>query len=78
MPTIYRLSHALKICMYADDHAPPHFHVKRPGVAFQVRLADLEVMEGDFDRRDLDLAVAWAAENLELLAQKWRELNERD
>ena len=78
MPTVHRLSHALKICMYADDHAPPHFHLKRPGFDCQVRLADLQVMRGDVDSQDLALALDWAGANRDLLSRRWSELNERE
>lgn len=78
MPTVHQLTHALKICMDADDHAPPHFHVKGPGVDVMVRLADLQVLQGEFDRRDLTMALSWAGQNLDLLERRWRSLNERD
>ena len=77
MPTIHEPSAGLKICIYADDHAPPHFHLKRPGFECQVRLSDLTVMQGRIDRRDLALATAWAADNIELLRRIWSDLNER-
>lgn len=71
------LSHGLKICMYADDHAPPHFHWKRPGMECQIRLSDLTIMAGQAHRRDLDRAAGWAA-NIDLLKRMWSDLNERD
>lgn len=77
MPTIHELAHGLKICMYADDHAPPHFHLKRPGLECQVRLSDLTVMAGRADRRDLAIAIAWAEDNTDLLRRIWSDLNER-
>ena len=63
--------------MYADDH-PPHFHRIRAGVECLVRLSDLQVIEGEIDRRDYAEAIAWAAENADVLQRKWSELNERD
>ena len=78
MPTIHQLTHALKICMYADDHAPPRFHVKGLGSDVMVGLADLQVLQGEFDRRDLAMALSWAGQNRQLLERRWRSLNERD
>lgn len=78
MPTIHQLTHALKICMYADDHVPPHFHVVTPDLECLVRLSDLQVIEGQYHKRELATAILWAAENLDLLERKWSELNERD
>ena len=67
MPTIHQLTQALKIRMSADDHAPRHFHVKGPGVDVMVGLADLQVLQGEFGRRDLASALSWAGQNRELL-----------
>ena len=78
MPVVHQLSHGLQICIYADDHAPPHVHLKRLGLECQVLLSDLTVMAGRADRRDLALAIAWAADNLDLLMRTWSDLNERD
>ena len=78
LPTIHQLTHALKICMSADDHAPPHFDVKGPGFDVMVGLADLQVLQGEFERRDLAMALSWAAQNREPLERRWRSLNERD
>jgi hypothetical protein len=38
MPEIVRLSNS-KICMYADDHDPPHFHLRGPEWQASVDLA---------------------------------------
>ena len=79
MPTIHGFDNfALKVCMYADDHAPPHVHVIRDDVECLVRLADFEVIEGEVDRRDHARAVDWLRANLLAVQAKWRELNERD
>ncbi|RYB03002.1 DUF4160 domain-containing protein [Lichenibacterium ramalinae] len=43
-----------------------------------VRLADLQVLQGEFDRRDLTMALSWAGQNLDLLERRWRSLDERD
>ncbi len=78
LPLICKLKHAARIYMYADDHHPPHFHLIRAGVECLVRLSDLQVIEGEIDRRDYAEAVEWAAENMDVLQRKWSELNERD
>lgn len=78
MPTIVRLSDTLKICMYAGDHNPPHFHVLGPDFAFMVRLDTFQVLRGRATAESFAAAVAWAGNNRALLAQKWSELNDRD
>jgi hypothetical protein len=63
-----------EIAMYFADHNPPHFHVLGRDGAAQVSIEDLEViaMSG---RIDLSEALAWAAENKDLLRAKWNELS---
>jgi hypothetical protein len=77
MPRIVRLA-AVNIYIYADDHAPPHFHVVGPETDIQVAIETLQVMRGRFRPADLAQAIGWAAENQPLLRAKWSEYNERD
>ena len=79
MPEIVRLTNS-KICMYADDHLPPHFHLRGPGWQASVDLTTLAVTAGRVPRRDLEEALRWVrvAENRALLSFEWRRLNERD
>lgn len=74
MPTLERFG-AVKVCMYADDHRPPHFHIVSPDFQVLVRIADLEVIEGT--ARAAEIAEARARDHSESLALKWVELNER-
>jgi hypothetical protein len=75
MPTLVRLSKS-KITMYAGDHKPPHFHVlAHDGNEAWVELATLLVIWGDVNRAALKEALAWASQNVALLAVKWKELN---
>jgi hypothetical protein len=68
------------ICLYADDHAPPHFHVRTPDGEAQVRIDTLEMMRGSIQRSDLDAAISWALvpENRLAISAEWDRLNERD
>ena len=47
MPTIQRLRN-FKVCMYADDHDPPHFHVLGPGWSGVIDLDTHTVCRGTF------------------------------
>ena len=76
MPTIAKLGKVL-IRIFADDHNPPHFHIVTPEHEVLVLISDLSVLAGTIDRRSLDTALAWAAENREVLENEWRRLNER-
>lgn len=77
MPTIHRLSGS-KICIYADDHEPPHFHLLGPGWSGVIGIDGLEIRRGAIPRRDYLEAVAWAAANKAVLLREWKRLNERD
>lgn len=75
MPTLKRLGNIL-IRVFGEDHAPPHFHVVTPDHEAMVRIADLQVHAGSIDRKSLRIAIAWAAENIDLLEAEWRRLND--
>ena len=75
MPTLIRFG-AAKVCMYADDHRPPHFHVG-PDFQVLVQISDLAVMRGEARPAQIAEAIDWARDHRESLALKWVELNER-
>ena len=79
MPEIVRFGNC-KICVYSGDHLPPHYHVRGPGWTAAVAIGSLAILKGRGPRSDLDEAMAWAIlpANMEVLAQWWRNLNERD
>jgi Domain of unknown function (DUF4160) len=76
MPTIQRFG-AAKLCMYADDHHPPHFHIVGPDFQVLVRIRDLGVFAGEARPNQIAEAMAWARAHQTLLAQRWTALNER-
>lgn len=62
--------------MYADDHLPPHFHVRmNDGREVLLEIATLEMLRGSVARRELLDALAWAKLMQPWLAEKWKELN---
>jgi len=80
MPEICRpcTNHKVKLCMYADDEDPPHFHVRGPGISAKIDLATLKITRGWVPKKELDELVAYASANKPTLYLKWSELNERD
>ncbi|MDD3447016.1 MAG: DUF4160 domain-containing protein [Zavarzinia sp.] len=76
MPTIVRIGN-LKIQIFADDHNPPHFHIVTPDHEVLVCIEDFALIAGAIDRRSLDVALAWATENREVLENEWKRLSER-
>ena len=74
MPTIKRFT-TCRICIYPDDHMPPHFHVvSNDGRDALVELAGLFV-HGGLSKRELREALQWAAGNIDLLNMKFKEYN---
>jgi Domain of unknown function (DUF4160) len=79
MPELHRLRNSkVRICMYADDHPPPHVHLWRPEWEAMIDLRTFEVIRGEAPRRELDEALIWIRSNIDALNAKWRELNERE
>jgi hypothetical protein len=73
--TLIRLPKS-KLTMYAGDHNPPHFHVlANDGSEVLIDLASLQVIDGTVRPAVLKEALAWASQNVALLATKWKELN---
>ena len=75
MPTIVEFD-GIKLCMYAEDHAPPHFHILFAEHEATVRISDLEVTGGSVPRVAMRKALAWATDNQASLALRWIQLNE--
>jgi hypothetical protein len=75
MATLIRLQKS-RLTMYAGDHNPPHFHVlASDGCEALIDLASLRVIDGTVRPAVLKEALAWASQNVALLATKWKELN---
>lgn len=69
-----------KVCLYADDHNPPHFHVLTPDHEALVDIDTLVVFEGQIPTKVYRMVKAWAEtpENKAALNAEWSRLNERD
>ncbi len=74
MPTLHRIGN-IKICMYSDDHNPPHFHVLTPDERGSVRINDLELVAGSLSSEVLKKSCEWVMKNRNELMDKWEELN---
>lgn len=74
MPTIYHEGDVW-ICIYPDDHSPPHFHIRTTQGECQVSLADLTIMRGTIRRQQYEVAMRWVAGNIALLRDAWERLN---
>ncbi|WP_284355501.1 DUF4160 domain-containing protein [Pseudomonas putida] len=79
MPTIHRLSNCV-ICLYANDHLPPHFHLRfSDGRQALIAIDGLTQLAGfgnsRVSLREMSEALEWASENRARLLAVWEELN---
>ncbi|MBI5119904.1 MAG: DUF4160 domain-containing protein [Rhodospirillales bacterium] len=75
MPTIAEFD-GIKICMYGEDHAPPHFHALFAEFEAQFRISDLVLLVGNLPKAQFRKVLAWAGDNQGVLALHWVRLNE--
>ena len=73
MPTICRFA-GIRICMYANDHPPPHFHINHAGVEARFSIHTLDVMEGYVDPSAAKLVRSWAYEHQRELLDNWERV----
>ena len=76
MPEISRFF-GIVIRMHFDDHRPPHFHAQYGEFEIEVAIGSLEVIEGKLPSRALGLAIEWAAQHKEELAEDWELASNR-
>jgi hypothetical protein len=79
LSTIHRESN-WKIAVYADDHAPPHFHALTPDGESLVEIETLTETQQGAEKKALKAALIWAGveANKQIIKTKWDELNERE
>ncbi len=70
MPTIAYF-YGISICMYYDDHNPPHFHAFYGEHEAKVEIGTGQVMEGGLPRRAARLVSEWALERKLELMNNW-------
>jgi hypothetical protein len=71
MPTIC-LFRGIKIFINYSDHAPPHFHATYGGYTCSVLIRELEVLDGDFPKKQLKMLLGWAALRQDELMENWQ------
>ena len=76
MPTI-SMFRGIKITMYWADHMPHHFHATYRGSEVIVSIHDLEVIEGDFPKKQLKMLLGWAAIRQDQLLENWELASNR-
>ncbi|MFN2325340.1 MAG: DUF4160 domain-containing protein [Gemmatimonadales bacterium] len=73
MPEISRF-YGLVIQMYAQEHSPPHFHVRCGKCTAAIRLAPIGLLAGQLPPKALAMAVEWATLHAVELRANWDRL----
>lgn len=69
MPEISRFL-GIIICMYYDDHNPPHFHARYDDHMITVEI-ETGIIKGDFPKRALSALMEWYNLRKEDLKMDW-------
>ena len=70
MPEISRF-YGIIVQMFYNEHVPPHFHATYGEFKVQISLKDLNVIEGKFPRKGLNLLLDWAELHKIELLELW-------
>ena len=68
MPTYFSF-HGIKIQLFHDDHAPPHFHAVAAEYELVVAIKSLEVMQGSMPTKKRKQVLAWAKVHQDVLLE---------
>lgn len=71
MPEISRFF-GIVICMFFNDHQPPHFHASYGEDEALIEIETLAIYRGELPRRALALVLEWAALHREELRHDWQ------
>jgi Domain of unknown function (DUF4160) len=77
MPEVLRFGKC-KICVYADEHGAPHFHIRGPGWEVKCDTKTFAIIAGEGPRTNVQEGLKLAAENQAELLRVWSEQNDRD
>lgn len=75
MPTFFTIS-GVKIQLFFQDHAPPHFHTSIAEYKAIVKIENAEILEGDIPKNKKKEILEWAKENKAILMEIWNDLND--
>jgi len=73
-----RLSGGIRIEVYPDEHAPPHFHVRAPSLNASLAIEDCRVLKGTVSGADLRTIRYWHAHAKPDLIRCWNETRPGD
>lgn len=69
---------ALQVHVYADEHPPPHFHVKSPDIDAVFTIDDCTYVRGNIDGREQHLVRWWYDRSRNKLIEAWNSTRPTD
>ena len=73
MPTFFTID-GVKIDLYYNDHAPPHFHAKYAECEDLIEIKTLGKIKGNLPQKQHKKVIIWAKKNQSLLMEIWDSL----
>ncbi len=74
MPCLTKIQ-GIKICVYSNDHVPPHIHAIFGEYEAIIAIRDIEVLNGSMPNNKKRIAFDYIRENQEELLKIFYELN---
>ena len=74
MPTFFVID-GVKICLFFDDHSPPHFHALIAEYEAVIEIKTLRILKGDLPKNKKQMILKWASSNKGELIEIWDALN---
>ncbi|NUQ25050.1 MAG: DUF4160 domain-containing protein [Saprospiraceae bacterium] len=71
MPTYFTFD-GIKIDLYFDDHAPPHFHAIYAEYEELIVIQTLDSYQGYLPAKQRKRVIKWARENQSILMEIWK------
>ena len=72
MPIVSEFA-GIEICLYFDDHMPPHFHAKYNGAEALVDIENSCVLKGALPSNKLKLVLAWSELHEDEVKANWQK-----
>ncbi len=74
MPII-KIIDSIKILIYFNDHAPPHFHAVYNEYEELIIIETLETYSGNLPGKQRKKVIEWAEKSKDYIKSKWDEIN---
>jgi hypothetical protein len=74
MPCLTKIQ-GVKICVYSNDHVPPHIHALFGEYEVLIAIREVQVIKGDMPNNKIRVALAYVSANQNDLLDTFYQLN---